>query len=243
MTFRFVPAGDSVLVVEGPDRLDVEVNRAVIQLAEAMQGAGLRGVRDIVPSYRSVAIYFDPLLVERVAVETRARHEIGRLSALDTARDDPENVEASAEASPEGRSRIRVPVCYGGEHGPDLPEVAALTGVNEAEVVSRHAGRVYRVYMLGFLPGFAYLGTVDERIAAPRRSSPRVRVPVGSVGIAGVQTGIYPVESPGGWQLIGRTPLRPFDWRRVEPCLFRAGDEVEFYPITEAECSRIGGFT
>ena len=225
MTFRFVPAGDSVVVIEGPDRLDVEVNRRVIHLAAALQQSGLPGVRDVVPSFRSLAIYFDPLSIDRAALEAWAAGEVQA---------------PSVGASPAAGSPIRVPVCYGGEHGPDLGDVAAFAEISEADVISLHAGRVYRVFMLGFLPGFAYLGAVDERIAAPRRRSPRVRVPVGSVGIAGVQTGIYPVESPGGWQLIGRTPTRPFDWRRVEPCLFRAGDEVEFYPITEAEWSRIG---
>ena len=225
MTFRFVPAGDSVVVIEGPDRLDVEVNRRVIHLAAALTQSGLPGVRDVVPSFRSLAIYFDPLLIDRAALEAWAVGEILR---------------PPVGVSPAAGPPIRVPVCYGGEHGPDLGDVAAFAEISEADVISLHAGRVYRVFMLGFLPGFAYLGAVDERIAAPRRRSPRVRVPVGSVGIAGVQTGIYPVESPGGWQLIGRTPARPFDWRRVEPCLFRAGDEVEFYPITEAEWSRIG---
>lgn len=238
MTFRFVPAGDSVLVVEGPDRLDIEVNTRVIALAEAMQRAGNLGVRDVVPSYRSVAIYYDPLLIERVAVEAWAAREIERLSSLDEARADRDGPVGS-DSPP--TSVIRVPVCYGGEHGPDLHEVAAFAGVDETAVVSLHAGRVYHVYMLGFLPGFAYLGTVDDRIAAPRKLSPRVRVPAGSVGIAGVQTGVYPLESPGGWQLIGRTPTRPFEPSRLEPCLFRAGDRVQFYPVTAAEYVAIGG--
>ncbi len=230
-----------MLVVEGPDRLDVEINRQVIRLAEAVQRAGLRGVRDVVPSYRSVAIYFDPMLVDRAAVEQQATREIERLSSIDAALDDPEGFEGAIGASPRGRSPIRVPVCYGREHGPDLADVASFAGADEATVVDLHAGLVYHVYMLGFLPGFAYMGSVDERIAAPRRSSPRLRVPAGSVGIAGVQTGIYPLDSPGGWQLIGRTPARPFDPSRLDSCLFRAGDRVQFYPITQTEYLRIRG--
>lgn len=225
MTFRFVPAGESVVVVEGPDRLDVETNRQVIRLAVALEQRALRGVRDVVPSFRSLAVYFDPCLITRVDLEEWVAQALTRSSSSEPAAAGP---------------CIRVPVCYGGEQGPDLGAVAAFAGMSEADVIRVHAERAYRVYMLGFLPGFPYLAAVDGRIAAPRRPSPRVRVPAGSVGIAGVQTGIYPVESPGGWQLIGRTPLRPFDVRRAEPFLFRAGDDVRFYPVTEAEYSRMG---
>jgi len=126
-------------------------------------------------------------------------------------------------------------VCYGGEGGPDLADVAAFAKLSEADVVRVHMDAAYRVFMLGFVTGFAYLGTVDPRIAAPRRHTPRLKVPIGSVGIAGAQTGIYPAVTPGGWQLIGRTPLKPFDPNRPEPFLMRAGDTVRFYPITQAE--------
>ena len=126
-------------------------------------------------------------------------------------------------------------MCYGGELGPDLAGVASFAGLTETAVVDVHAGGSYRVFMLGFVPGFAYLGIVDTRIAMPRRATPRVRVPVGSVGIAGAQTGVYPSETPGGWQLIGRTPVKPFDPARDEPFLLKAGDTVQFYPIERAE--------
>ena len=124
---------------------------------------------------------------------------------------------------------MRIPVCYGGDLGPDLAGVASFAGMPEADVVRAHAAATYRVFMLGFVPGFAYLGIVDERIAMPRHSTPRVRVPLGSVGIAGVQTGVYPAETPGGWQLIGRTPVKPFDPSRADPFLMKAGDAVQFY--------------
>jgi inhibitor of KinA len=117
--------------------------------------------------------------------------------------------------------------------------VAAFAGLSEDEVVGVHSGGIYRVFMLGFVPGFAYLGMVDQRIAMPRQSTPRVRVPAGSVGIAGVQTGIYPAETPGGWQLVGRTPVKPFDPARAEPFLMKAGDAVQFYPISPAEFDRL----
>ena len=130
-------------------------------------------------------------------------------------------------------------MCYGGELGPDLTVVAAFSGLSEAEVIAVHAESTYRVYMLGFLPGFAYLGSVDERIAIPRRESPRLRVPAGSVGIAGRQTGVYPLPAPGGWQLIGRTPTRLFDLARAEPFLLRPGDQVRFAAVSESEFRRL----
>jgi len=132
-----------------------------------------------------------------------------------------------------------VPVCYGGELGPDLPSVAEFARMSPEEVVSIHAGATYRVFMLGFLPGFAYLGAVDERIAAPRQMTPRPRVRRGSVGIAGLQTGIYPADTPGGWQIIGRSPVSPFDLSRSAPFLFSAGDVVQFVPIDRAEYERL----
>jgi KipI family sensor histidine kinase inhibitor len=213
--FRIVFAGDSALVVEFEERIDPAVNARAIALADALESAGLAGVRDVVPTFRSVAVYFDPLHTGGDALIARIETEAARASAQTCATRPP----------------VRIPVCYGGELGPDLEDVAAFAGMDEAAVVAAHTARTYRVFMLGFVPGFAYLGTVDGRIAMPRRTSPRVRVPVGSVAIAGVQTGIYPTETPGGWQLIGRTPIKPFDPDRAEPFLLKAGDAVQFYTI------------
>jgi KipI family sensor histidine kinase inhibitor len=131
-----------------------------------------------------------------------------------------------------------VPVCYGGELGPDLDAVAAFAGIGQDEVVRLHTSRTYRVFMLGFLPGFTYMGTVDERIAVPRLADPRSSVQAGSVGIAGFQTGIYPASTPGGWRIVGRTPIKPFDLHRAEPFMFKPGDAVEFYAINPVEYSR-----
>jgi inhibitor of KinA len=215
-TFRLVHAGDSVIVAELENRIEERVNARALRLAGAIGRAGLHGIRDIVPTYRSVAVYYDPLRVDftRLSnlISTEARAAAG-----------------SAETGRlERRSPKRIPVRYGGTDGPDLAEVAAFAKVSEAEVVARHTGRTYRVFMMGFLPGFPYLGTVDPVIAAPRRATPRLRVPAGSVGIAGAQTGMYPAESPGGWQLIGRTPVRLFDLSRPNPFLLEPGDDVEF---------------
>jgi KipI family sensor histidine kinase inhibitor len=213
--FRLVHAGDSVVVAELADRIDERVNARAIRLAAAIARADLRGVRDIVPTYRSVAVYYDPL-----------RTDFARLSDLLTL--EAPAADAEDPKRRERRSAVRIPVRYGGTDGPDLADVAAFAKLSEAEVIARHSGRSYRVFMMGFLPGFPYLGTVDPTIAAPRRATPRVRVPAGSVGIAGSQTGIYPTESPGGWQLIGRTPLRLFDLSRPTPFLLEPGDAVEF---------------
>jgi inhibitor of KinA len=222
-SFRVVAAGDSALIVEFEDRIDAAVNARAIAAAEGLQRAAIPGVRDVVPAYRSVAVYFDPLhtdyhrLLEQV-------HEQARQPSISTAA---------------GVSPLRIPVCYGGEFGPDLATVARFGAITEDEAIRVHTATTYRVFMLGFVPGFAYMGVVDSRIAAPRHSTPRVRVPAGSVGIAGVQTGVYPADTPGGWQLIGRTPVKPFDAARAEPFLMKAGDTVRFYAIDRGEYDRL----
>jgi KipI family sensor histidine kinase inhibitor len=212
---RLVAAGESVVIVEFEERIDPEVNARAIALAERVEQARIPGVRDVVPTYRAVAVYFDPL-----------RTDIDRL------RDSLSSAAAVVPAAMhDTRPPVRIPVCYGGELGPDLASVAARTSLSEAEVVERHTAATYRVFMLGFVPGFAYMGLVDPRIAVPRHTTPRVRVPQGSVAIAGAQTGVYPAETPGGWQVIGRTPVKPFDPVRADPFLMKAGDAVQFFAI------------
>ena len=215
---RIVTAGDSVLIVELEERIEAAINARAIAIADAVQRGNLAGVRDVVPSYRAVAVYFDPLKTDYDALHALLEGEAAR----------------PGPAAADGPTPVRIPVCYGGELGPDLDAVAAFALLGADEIVRLHSAAVYRVFMLGFVPGFAYLGLVDERIAMPRHATPRVRVPAGSVGIAGVQTGIYPAETPGGWQIIGRTPIKPFDASRAEPFLLKAGDAVQFYPIERA---------
>lgn len=215
---RVVAAGDAAWLVELENRLDADVNARAIAIGHAVRASGLAGLRDVVIGYRSVAVYVDPGSAAADAAE--------RLAGL--ARD------ASVEAEDAGRV-IDVPVCYGGSFGPDLGEVAAFAGCPEDEVVAIHGSRTYRVYLVGFVPGFPYMGTVDPRIAMPRRATPRTKVPAGSVGIAAEQTGIYPTETPGGWRIIGRTPLRMFDAGQEPPCLFEAGARVCFTPMTRDE--------
>jgi len=221
--FRIVPAGDSAVVVEFEERIDPVINARAIALAEAIEKEAIAGVRDVVPTYRSVAVHFDPLRTNYDRLLAALREQGGRPPQA-----------AAAAATP-----TRIPVCYGGELGPDLPAVAKFGSLSEAEAIRIHTGTMYRVFMLGFVPGFAYMGIVDGRIAAPRHPTPRVRVPAGAVGIAGVQTGIYPAETPGGWQLIGRTPVKPFDVSKPDPFLLKAGDTVQFYAIDRVEYDRL----
>ena len=217
--FNLVHAGDSVVIVELENRIDEGINEQAIHLAGTVETAGIGGVRDVVPTYRSVAVYFDPLRTDYAALSDFLEREA---QAVVTA--------ASAESlQADDRPPVRIPVKYGGEGGPDLAAVAAFAKLSEAEVIARHTGRVYRVFMMGFLPGFPYLGSVDPAIAAPRRTTPRLRVPAGSVGIAGSQTGIYPLETPGGWQLIGQTSVKLFELSRPDPFLLEPGDSVEFF--------------
>jgi KipI family sensor histidine kinase inhibitor len=217
--FRVVAAGDSAIVIELADRLDPVVNQTAISLADAVRAAQIAGVRDVVSTYRSVAVYFDPLRTDYQGLVERVTREAGQTTAVEPGSPRP----------------IRVPVCYGGELGPDLGAVAAFAGLSEAETVGLHASRTYRVFMLGFSPGFTYMGPVDERIAMPRLPVPRLQVQAGSVGIAGFQTGIYPASTPGGWRIVGRTPIRPFDLDRADPFMFRPGAAVQFYPVEIAE--------
>ena len=176
-------------------------------------------VRDVVVGYCSVTVYFDPLRVDGDDLESRLRY-------------------LASNAREEGETNVAeidVDVCYGGEFGPDLADVAARGGVSEAEVIALHTERTYRVYVVGFVPGFPYMASVHEKLALPRRSTPRMRVPAGSVAIAAGQTGIYPRDTPGGWHLIGRTQVKPYDRSRSNPFLFKPGDRVRFHSIDRAQ--------
>jgi len=218
MVPRLRAQGEGGIVVELGEAIDPAVNARVHALARAVERRLGREILEVVPSYRSLLVLHDPLRVPRARLARR--------------------LEALAAEIPEGPAPapgrvVRIPVRYGGEEGPDLEEVARLVGLPPAEVVARHAAPVYRVYLLGFTPGFPYLGGMDPRLACPRLASPRARLPAGSVAIGGEQTGIYPVESPGGWRILGRTPLALFDpapgARR--PFLLAPGDGVRFVPV------------
>lgn len=205
-------AGDSAVLLRLGETIDPAVNARALRIAAAVRDGGLAGIRDVVVGYASVTVFFDPLRADRGDVEQSLQR---------AARKAPAATRVAAR-------QVKIPVTYGGEAGPDLGEVARFARLSEDEAAALHAGRDYRVFMLGFLPGFPYMGLVDERIAMPRRDAPRFAVPAGSVGIAGRQTGIYPLKSPGGWRLIGRTETMLFDASRATPTLLEAGDLVRF---------------
>jgi inhibitor of KinA len=213
--FSVVAAGDSALVLELPARVDPAINSRLVAIADAVRRKIGASVRDVVIGYHTVTLYFDPVMID-------ARWLEGELEGI--AREEAPETDAPG-------ATIEIPVCYGGDLGPDLTEVAALIGATEDEVVRLHTGTEYRVFVVGFVPGFAYMGPVDERLALPRRAVPRTRVPAGSVAIAAGQTGIYPMSTPGGWHLLGRTPVRPYDPRREPAVLLRPGDRVRFVRI------------
>ncbi len=213
---RVLAAGDAALVLELGEDIDPDVNARVQALDAALRERPFPGFRESVPTYRSLLVIFD-----------RARAEAAEVSARLRALGD-----AMAGPSPNRRRHV-IPVRYGGEDGPDLAHVAATHGLTERSVVERHAAGLYTCFMLGFMPGYGYLGTIDEALAMPRRSTPRVRVPAGSVAIAGRQTGVYPIASPGGWHLLGRTSVRMFDPDRDAPSLLLPGDLVTFAPSEE----------
>src|SRR6516165_6400729 len=216
-TVRFLAAGDRALVVEFGDRVDRALSDDVLRLDASLRSSGLAGVVETVPTFRSLMVHYDPLITSRADLEQAIAGLLDRRSG------------------PRGDATLwRVPVCYDGEFAPDLAEVARLTGLTPGEVVGLHSSVRYHVHMLGFLPGFPYLGDLPEQLALPRRADPRLRVQAGSVSIATNLTAIYPYESPGGWHLIGATPIRLFDPERPRPALLAPGDMVKFEPIDTA---------
>ncbi len=213
---RFRLCGETALSVELGDGIDLEVNRKVHALYRSFKQRPPDGILSLNPTYRSLFVHYDP--------------ELCSLERLMTTID--EFLTELQDGDQDFETCVDIPVCYGGECGPDLAELAAFHGLTEDEVVRRHTAPIYHVYMIGFTPGFPYLGGLDASLATPRKKTPRSKVPAGSVGIAEQQTGIYPIESPGGWQIIGRTPLRLFDVRREPPFLVEAGMKVRFYAIS-----------
>lgn len=221
---RLIASGDAALVVEFGDRVDRLLNARVLALDAAIAEAGLDGVVETVPTFRSLLVHYDPLRTTAAELSVAIRPLLERGGA--------------AEAR---RRRWVIPVCYQGELAPDLEDVAVRVGLSPEEVVALHGEPVYRVYMLGFLPGFPYLGDLPEKLRLPRRENPRTRLPAGSVAIAISLSAIYPVESPGGWHLIGNTPVTFFDVRRDPPALLAPGDEVRFEPISAKDHARLRG--
>lgn len=213
---RFLPCGDQAVTVEWGSTIDEHINRQVHAFARKVEALSHPAITEVVPTYRSATVHYRP----EVLSYEELKHLLAPLA------------QGSAEEAEE-LPVVEIPVCYGGEYGPDLLEVAQHCSLTPEEVIARHTAPTYRIYMLGFTPGFPYLGGMDPSIAAPRRKEPRIYIPAGSVGIAGEQTGVYPIVSPGGWQLIGRTPLRLFDPQKEQPILLSAGAGIRFVPIDE----------
>lgn len=230
---EMLPLGDSAVIIRLGSSIDEETNRIVMSLSRRLEDKPFTGLIECVPSFVSVAIHYDPLLVKR----SRTAAELQHATIFETvcARVQTYLSLEQLQSSDQADRTIEIPVCYGGEYGPDLSLVAELNGLPEEEVIAIHAGGSYLVHMLGFAPGFPYLGGMSERIAAPRHQTPRTIIPQGSVGIAGKQTGIYSVATPGGWQLIGRTPIALFRPQDEIPSLLRPGDLIRFKPITERQ--------
>lgn len=220
---RFLPGGDRALFIEFGDTIDPEMNRRVRRLMLTIQAAELPELVEMIPTYRSLLVHYDPRQIG--PEKLRARLQV---------------LAEKTEISEFPESKItEIPTVYGGEYGCDLEFVAEHNGLSPEEAIRLHAGKVYLIYMLGFIPGFAYLGGLSPRIATPRLPTPRTKILAGSVGIAGSQTGIYPAESPGGWRLIGRTPLELFHPVKEPPALLQMGNYVRFVQITVQEFSRI----
>ena len=218
-TPRILAAGDQALLIEFGEEIKPAINRRVQAFAQRASQHKISGIGELVPSYCTVLIYYDPMILSF----SQAAFWAGEFLS-------------SGSVEVESTPKIKeVPVLYGGPHGPDIDFVAEHNGISVEEVIRIHTGQPYLVYVVGFSPGFTAMGTVPEKIRAPRLPTPRTKVAAGSVGIGGVQTGIYPVESPGGWRLIGRTPLKLFDLSWTPPSHFQAGDYARFYPISEEE--------
>ncbi|MDD7352608.1 MAG: 5-oxoprolinase subunit PxpB [Peptoniphilaceae bacterium] len=221
---KFLTAGDSAIVMEFGNTIEKEINAKISAVVENLKEKKIDGILDILPTYRSILINYDP-----VKISYSEMVEI--LKGLNKSNKDNKSDEVRL---------IEIPTLYGKEYGPDIEFVAENANLSVDEVIKIHSGRDYLVYMMGFMPGFTYLGGLDERIATPRLKSPRLKIEPGSVGIAANQTGMYPLESPGGWQLIGRTPLKLYDDTKEPPVFIQAGDYIRYIPITKEEYDKIG---
>lgn len=231
MKFEIMPLGDGALLVEFGTSISPEIHKKVKSLTDYLDKNSFPGMIEYVAAFTSVTVFYEPVTIlsridEKMKNKTAGEIVTGLLRGFMEKLDSTDHTVSRV---------VEIPVCYGGEFGPDLEFVAQHNKLSPEEVIEIHAGGQYLVYMIGFAPGFPYLGGMSEKIATPRRQSPRTSIPAGSVGIAGMQTGAYPISTPGGWQLIGRTPAELFRPWENPPSLLNAGDTVKFYPISYEE--------
>lgn len=213
---KIMPSGDRAMVVEFGNAIDAEMNDQVHMLAKKIKEDNIPGIVELVPTFRSLMVYYDPFCTS-----------YGKLkSVFET------YGEAKEKAAGRKKRILKIPCCYGARFGQDLADMEAYTGLDRDEIIAIHSSVDYRIYMMGFLPGFVYLGGLDKRIEIPRLKTPRVKIHPGAVGIGGSQTGVYPLASPGGWRLMGGTPVDFYDPERKEPILCKAGEYIRFIPIT-----------
>ena len=226
-SYIFFPLGDSAITLDYGNIIDESVNRKIIAIFNHLQKNPFPGMIEALPAFSSITVYYDIASLRKMPKNKSAYEHVKQRLEQELKK----NFETSAVPS----RIIRIPACYDTEFAPDLATISEVKKLPADEIIRLHTTKNYRVYMLGFLPGFAYMGEVDEAIAMPRLAQPRQKVAAGSIGIAGKQTGIYPLDSPGGWQIIGRTPLKLFEALNKEPTLFMAGDEVQFDSISRDE--------
>ena len=221
--YEFLPNADTAVTVQFKREISKEVNRYVTALADIIAGGGIDGIIETVPTFTSLTVFYDCSVIRAAELREKLAEIIKTMSSGES-----------------GSAKVyHIPVCYDEKFALDMNNVCEHTGLTAEEIIKIHTSSPYLIYMLGFLPGFAYLGGLDERIATPRLKSPRLEIFEGAVGIGGNQTGIYPIASPGGWQLIGKTPVKVFDLKREKPILYEAGDYIEFYPVTLEEYNEI----
>lgn len=216
---RYLVSGDSSVCVEFGNEISPDINRKIRAFKIAVEKSGIPGIVETVPTYRSLLVHYKPEVIGYKAITEKFKSLMGTL----------DNIEIPPPTV------IEIPVLYGGEMGPDVENVASHNGKTVEEVIKIHTSQEYLIYMIGFIAGFPYLGGMSKEIATPRLKEPRVKIDGGSVGIAGEQTGIYPLDSPGGWQLIGRTPLKLYDAEREKPVLLEAGQYIKFRSISQKE--------
>ncbi|NCD69043.1 5-oxoprolinase subunit PxpB [Mucilaginibacter agri] len=227
ISFGIYSLSEQSVTLEFGHEISEELHHQISSFDRLIHSNTFAGFKTTVPAYSTLSIFYDILEVSQSDMPgedcfTKVSNYLHQLQSEQLTQPNTPN---------NSITNITIPTCYGGEYGEDIAEVAQLNNLSIDEVISLHSTAIYKVYMIGFVPGFAYLGGMDQRLATPRKPSPRKAIPAGSVGIAGEQTGIYPLETPGGWQLLGRTPIKLFDANKAQPSLLKAGDQVKFQPI------------